>query len=155
MPNSALLCILLGTLCLSSPPSAPQDPAPAQPTGHLVLVITGDARQLLIEAAVRKPDPYGGVPKGLVSEYRLSIRDGKGAELGSYPLDLSHFDLDPANAGKPLRVTGCTFRSTTVALPVNVPDFPQASSIVILRGDRQVGAVAGAALQALLAGGGR
>jgi hypothetical protein len=155
MPNSALLCLLLGTLFLSSPPSAPQDPLPAQPAGHLVLVVTGDARQLQIEAAVRKPDPFGGVPKGLISQYRLSIRDGKGVELGSYPLDLSHFDLDPANAGKPLRVTGCTFRSTTVALPVSVPDFPQAASIVILSGERQLGATSGAALQALLAGGGR
>jgi hypothetical protein len=153
MQSTTLLCLgAFGALFLATP--VPQ-PLPQDPTGHLVLVVTGDARQLQIDAAVRKADPFGGVPQGLKSDWSLSIRDVDGKELGRYPLDLSHFDMDPANAGKPPRVLGDHFRSTAVALPVSVPDFPRADSIAILRGDVQLTAVSGAALRALLAGGGR
>jgi hypothetical protein len=158
MPRSVLPLAAFAALCLSlvPQPAAPQGPQkPQDPAGHLVLVITGDARALQVTAAVRKPDPFGGVPKGLKSDWSLSLRDAQGKELGSYPLDLSHFDMDPANVGKPPRVVGDTFRSTTVALPVNVPDFPLLDRIVILHGQQQLGAIDGTALRALLAAGGR
>ena len=42
-------------------------------------------------------------------------RDVTGMVLGSYPLDLFHFDLDEKNIGKPATVQGCEVRDAKIA----------------------------------------
>jgi hypothetical protein len=129
-------------------------PSSAQP-GHLVLVVAGNCQRLDVVAAVRKTDPFGGVPKGLTSNYELSIRDAQGQELGRFPLDLARFDLDPTHVGRGPTVQGDQVRSPQIALPVSVPDFAAADSIVVLHDQLPIAAVSGSTLATLLAIGGR
>lgn len=144
--------VVLGAVLLSVPAPRPMAQAP---TGHLVLVLVGDCQRLEITAAVRKPDPFGGTAKGLASDFRVQIADAQGSELGSYLLDLSRFDLDPAHLGLPDRSTGDVVQSSRIALPVSVPDFPQQDRITIWHGEQRIGELAGAQLQALLQAGGK
>lgn len=154
---SALLAGLSFVLAARSDGAA-SDPVlpPQQPVanGHFVLVVEGDRDQLGITAVSQKLDPWAGVPKGLTSAWSLSIRDAAGAELANVPLDLSKFDLDPAQKGKPLRVQGCIVKDSHVAMLANVPCFANAASYVFLRDKTAVGTVEGAAVRQL-AGGGR
>lgn len=135
-------------------PAAPTRSVSAAQAGHLVLVLAGNCQHLEVVAAVRKVDPFGGVPKGLTSSYELSIRDAAGQELGRFPIDLARFDLDPAHIGLQPAVNGDQVRTRDIALPVSVPDFPAAASIVVLHDQMPIGAVANGDLAALVALGG-
>ena len=134
-----LLGLLLALLCLlqgSAPP-----PLPPVVQGHLVLVIEGNAAALRVTAAAPKPDPWGGVPRGLESRHSIAILAADGSVLGSYPLDLSHFDLDPANIGTGPRVEGCQVVDTQVTALASVPRFRDAVGLVILHDGRAIGTV--------------
>ena len=132
-------------------PILPQQP---EANGHFVLVVEGDRDQLSVTAANHKQDPWAGVPKGLTSAWSLSIRDAAGAELANVPLDLSKFDLDPAQKGKPLRVQGCIVKDSRIAMLANVPCFANAATYTFLRDKTVIGTVEGATVRQL-AGGGR
>jgi hypothetical protein len=125
-------------------------PAPADPSGHLVLQIEGDARALHVTRITPKPDPSG--PQRLESEWRIVVFDAGGNELGRYPLDLRPFDLDPAHVGAPLRVEGCRIVETRVATLASIPHWPTAARLSIVQGDRVLGEVAPARYATLLAG---
>jgi len=125
----------------------------SEPTGHYVLVVEGTVKELRISGAVAKDTPAGGPAKPKPSEFRLSVRDQAGKELANVPVDLSAFDLDPANIGKPPKVTGCIVRSSRIGVLLNVPNFAEAAEYVILRGETRLGGLDAAGLRALLAGG--
>ena len=131
-------------------------PLPEQPeaAGHFVLVVEGDRDQLAVTHASHKADPWAGVPKGLLSDWTLSIRDAAGAELAVVPLDVSKFDLDPLRKGQPLRVQGCIVQDPHIVMLANVPCFAQAASYTFARGKTAIGTVDGATVRQL-AGGGR
>src|SRR5262245_4400495 len=65
-----------------------------EPTGHLVLIVQGDANELGVTGAVAKPAPCGAQPKGLKSDWEVRVLGPSGAVLHSQPLDLSGFDMD-------------------------------------------------------------
>lgn len=137
-----------GTSAAGAPPEAPQA------VGHYALVVEGDRDGLHITAAVAKADPWAGVPKGFLSTWSLSIRDAKGDELASVPLDLSKFDLSPQAKGLPRTAQGCIVIDSHVAMLANVPAFADAASYTFLRDRTEVGTVAGVTVRQL-AGGGR
>lgn len=138
------LALLAAVQPVSAPP--PQEP----PTGHLVLVVEGDVTALRVAHAVAKKDEWGGVPKGLRSEFALKAFDATGAEILSVPLDLSKFDTDPARVGGPVVVTGCEVRSPQIGTLVNVPALAQAARWEFSRGQKLLGAFDGAALERML-----
>lgn len=137
-----------GTSAAGAPPEVPEA------VGHYALVVEGDRDQLNITAAVAKADPWAGVPKGFTSNWSLSIRDAKGAELANVPLDLSKFDLSPQAKGRPRAAEGCIVIDSHVAMLTNVPAFADATSYTFLRDRTVVGTVDGATVRQL-AGGGR
>lgn len=143
-----LLGLVLVPLCLLQGSSAPLPQPPVQ--GHVVLVIEGDALSLRVTAAVPKTDPWGGVPRGLQSPWSIVVTAADGSILGSYPLDLSHFDLDPANVGNGPQVQGCRVVDTRVTALANIPRFRDAAALAILRDGRVVGTVTPAAYAELL-----
>lgn len=154
MPSASILLwgALLGALAFLPPTQA----IPVQdPTGHLVLVVEGDVHGLGITAVVPKPDPFGGVPKGLTSDWQLDVLAADGAVLGSYPVDLSQFDLDPTRVGKPPAVEGCIVRASRVGMLLNIPDFPGAAELRFTRKGEPKGGLDAAGLRRLRAGGGR
>ena len=85
------------------------------------------------------PKTSGYNPTRIDSPYQAVLFNRAGRQLGSYAIDLSQFDLDPARVGKPLRVTGCEVRDTKVAAIVNVPYLANARSIEIRRAGRRPG----------------
>ena len=139
MPKSLLGLLSLTLPCLLQGTALP--PAPPV-SGHLVLVIEGDARELQVTAVVAKSEPWGGTPRGLRSDYSIAVLAADGSVLGSYPLDLSHFDLDPARIGTGPRVEGCRVIDTRVTVLANVPRFRDASGLAILHGRTVVGSLA-------------
>lgn len=143
----------------AGPGSPPVQPAPPVADGHYVLVVDGDRNALTITHARHKPDPWAGVPKGLTSDFRLTVRDGAGAVLADVPLDVTPFLTGAADVGMPVRVEGCLVRDPHIAMLVNVPAFATAASYGFVRREPggamlQIGAVGGAAVREL-AGGGR
>ena len=124
---------VLGTLAL---PPRPTTPPP--PNGHLVLVIEGDAKGLEVTHVTAKADPYNRV-YGPKTSHEIALFDRNGTELGRYPLDLSKFDLDPANVGKPVRSEGCTIIESKVVMLTNIPWLPNTSYLEIRRGATKVG----------------
>ena len=54
------------------------------------------------------------------SPFEIDLFDGAGRLLGTYPIDLSRFDTDPARIGKPLRVEGCEVLDSSIVTIVNV-----------------------------------
>ncbi|HLQ37041.1 MAG TPA: hypothetical protein VK348_04530 [Planctomycetota bacterium] len=164
--SSILGCVaFVGALCLFLPTGTSAPPAgnagdplaqqPAEPTGHLVLVVQGDAHALRVTNVVAKTDPFAGVPKGLTSDWQLVIADAAGAELGRYPIDMAHFDLEPANVGRGRVVTGDVVRDSRVTLLLSVPDFAAAASMTFVHGQQQVGAVSALELRQLRLDGGK
>ena len=130
---------VFGTLALV--PRSPTIPDPAFPTGpngHLILLIEGDARGLRVTHITAKQDAYNPV-HGVTTPYRVVVHDKNHKVLGRYPLDLSRFDLDPKNVGKPLRVEGCEVIDTKVAMLTNIPWFANASFLEIERNGVSVG----------------
>ena len=131
---------VLGTLALVPRLTAPRLTAPrltaprvapiTGPTGHLILLIEGDARGLRVSHITAKKAPYNPV-RGAQTPYAVVVHDGNHKVLGRYPLDLSHFDLDAKNVGKPVRVQGCELIDTKVAMLTNIPWFPNASFLEI------------------------
>lgn len=142
-------------------PTAATPPVPLQlPTanGHYVLVVEGDRDALAITRAVAKADPWAGVPKGLRSDWQLTIRGGDGAVLATVPLDMSPFAVDAASRGT-TRVEGCIVRSGNIGMLVNAPAYATAATYTFTRagdagGSVVIGTASGAAVREL-AGGGR
>lgn len=137
---------------IAEPAVTPPVTLPA--AGHYVLVIEGDRTGLAITHASHKEADWGGVPKGLRSDWRLSIRDGKGTELQQVPLDLSAFDLRPERQGKGVQVQGCMVKDARVGLLASVPCVEGATTYVLLHGDVVVGSSTALRVHDL-AGGGR
>lgn len=133
-------------------------PEPPVADGHLVLVVEGDRSALTITAASAKTAPWAGVPKGLTSDWRLRIRDARGAALAELPLDVTAFAVGAAETGT-LRVEGCIVRDSRIAMLVNAPAFAQAASYeFVRRGEAPdawiaLGATTGDQVRALLGGG--
>ncbi len=105
-------------------------------SGHLILVVEGDATRLYVSHIAAKPAPYNPV-RNSESTWSVAVIGENGSELGRFPLDLSLFDLDPAHVGQPLRVEGDVVRDTRVATLVSIPRFAEAEELVF-RIDRQV-----------------
>ena len=124
---------VLGTLATVSRPTPVKGP-----TGHLILLIEGDAGGLRVTHITAKRDAYNPV-HGSRTPYQVVVHDATHKVLGRYPLDLSNFDLDPNNAGKPLRVQGCEVIDTKVAMLTNIPWFPNASFLEIQKSQVAVG----------------
>lgn len=125
---------------------------PPEAKGHWVVLVEGDARALGATALVTKPDPFGG--STVASDAAIVVRDAEGRELGSYPLDLSHFDLDPAHVGLATRVDGCAVRETKVSVLATLPAVPGAATLEFRRGERLLGGVDAEHFAKLLASGG-
>lgn len=138
----AALALAATTLLLGGGPQAahapntpPQDPlTPPRADGHYVLVVQGDRNGLTITHANRKVDPYAGTPKGLTSDWRLTIHDAAGALLADVPLDVSPFDTRPEAVGRGVRVEGCQVHDSHIAMLVNAPRFAEAASYRFARG---------------------
>lgn len=132
-------------------------PPPPVANGHYALVVEGDRDQLTIQHAVAKTDPWGGVPKGLDSAWRLRIHAGDEL-LADVPLDLTPFDTRPDRKGGAIQVEGCIVQDPRVAMLVSVPRFDAATSYTFVRReadrDVQLGVVEGGRVREL-AGGGR
>jgi hypothetical protein len=109
------------------------DPTPA--SGHLVLVVEGDAAGLRVTHITIKQVPYNPI-RGLDRPWSVALVRGDGLELGRFPVDLSRFDLDPAHIGQPLRVEGDVVWDTKVATIVNVPWFADAEQLVFRSQER-------------------
>lgn len=107
--------------------AAPIPPA----TGHLILQVEGDVRALQVVRITAKQDPCG--PARVASTFSVVILDAAERELDRVPLDLAQFDLDPAHIGQAPRVEGCVIKDTRIAALVNVPHYPTAARLVILR----------------------
>ncbi|MEM7205491.1 MAG: hypothetical protein AAF628_34865 [Planctomycetota bacterium] len=118
----------------------PQDPA-AVASGHLVLLVQGDARGLTVSHVFAKADPYAK-PRDRAEAHQVAVLDAAGRELGVYPLDLSPFDLDPARVGQPPRVEGDRVIATRVVALVNVPRLRDGVRLEIRRDRVVVGRVA-------------
>jgi hypothetical protein len=127
---------------------------PPDVRGHLILQTEGDARALDVTRITVKPDPFGHLA-GVQSEFAIELRDAAGRLLGSYPLELDRFDMDPAHVGRDLRVEGCVIVDTRVAALVNVPDFVAAAELRILRGAQVLGRVEPARLARMVVEGHR
>ena len=128
-----------------------QASAPRRDFGHLILQIEGNANALRVTRITPKKSGYN-TTKG-VSPYHIALLDAGGQVLGSYPLDLSMFDMNPAQVGKPLQVQGCAIRDTRVAALTNVPYLATASAIRILHGKRVLGVLNGTTYEKLVAQG--
>lgn len=153
--SCAAACALFAALPALSGGGAsatPADRPPAAGPGHLVLIVEGTVRALDITAAVAKPDPWGGVPKGLRSPFELRILAEDGGELAVLPLDLSAFDTDPESIGRPLVVQGCLVRDWRIGLLVSVPDFDAAARYRFERDGVAIGEVAGETVRQLRRG---
>lgn len=127
------IAAVLGTLALQ-----PKPKTPPPPKGHLVLVIEGDARGLEVTHVTAKADPYNRV-FGPKPAHEIVLYDRTGTELGRCPLDLSRFDLNPANVGKAVRSEGCTVIDSNVVMLANIPWLPDTSYLEIQKGATKVG----------------
>ena len=124
-----------------------------------MLVVEGNRNSLAITHAARKADPWAGTPKGLHSDWLLTIRDGAGAVLAELPLDMSPFAVGAAEQGQGTRVEGCVVREERVGMLVSAPAFATAASYTFSRSDAigervDVGSSDGDRVRTL-AGGGR
>lgn len=114
------------TTAAPTPPAAAIANAPP-PQGHLLLVVSGDRKQLSVDHVVAKPDPWQGTR--LDSPYRIRVVAIDGHVLGSYPVDLSAFDLRPDSAGRGIAVQGCKVVDTMVHALVSIPHHPDAARL--------------------------
>ena len=110
------------------------------PSGHLVLVVEGDAAELRVTHITRKQAPYNPV-RGSESSWSVAVLRGDGLELGRFPVDLSKFDLNPAHIGQPRRVEGDVVWDTKVATLVNIPWFADAEQLVFRQQGRVLSTV--------------
>ena len=109
--------------------------APAAPiaSGHFVLVVEGDRNGLAVTFARQKAARWAGVPKGFNSNWRVSIRDGNGAELVDVPLDVRPFATDAQSVGRAPRVNGCYVVESKIGLLLNVPAYAVAQTYEFTR----------------------
>ncbi len=117
-------------------PGEPASAAPPQPpvaAGHHVLVVEGDRNTLTITAASAKDAPWGGVPKGFTSDWRLVIADANGTPLAEVPLDVRPFATGVQQVGEPDHVQGCIVTSSRIGMLVNAPAFASAASLTFVR----------------------
>jgi hypothetical protein len=131
-----------------APPAAATAPL-HEPTGHLVLIVQGDANELRVTGAVAKATPCGAQPKAQ-SNWQVRVLGPGGVVLHSQPLDLSGFDVDPDHVGRPDQAVGCVVRSTHVAMLVNVPAFANATAIEFVCGGVRKGCCPAVELDNLL-----
>ncbi len=144
---SAILAVMLlsaGVVSLNTPAIS----------GHLLLVVEGDANGLRVTHITPKQDPHNPT-RGLDSEWSVAVLSFDGSELGRFPVDLSQFDLDPARVGQPLRVEGDVVWETQVATLVSIPYFANAEGLVFRRQRRVVSTVTAAVYSRLITGGNR
>ena len=147
------LCVVGGIYLRSRAPEASPRPATIPPRyGHLILHIEGSVRALSIEHITPKPSGYNVVRTQ--SPYTIELLDGTGTLLGSYPLDLSAFDLAPERVGAELRVEGCQVIDPNIVTLANVPYFETLASLRIRKGADVLGALGSADYFAMLAAGG-
>ena len=139
-------------------PSAPVTTLEARPPsaarrdfGHLILQVEGDANRLSVTRVTPKKSSYNRTSRP--SPFSIDLLDAAGQTLGSYPLDLSMFDLRPTRAGKPLQVQGCEVRDSRVAVLANIPYFANATALRILHGGRTLGLLDSTTYEQLIAQG--
>lgn len=144
---SAILAVML----LSAGVASLNTPAIS---GHLLLVVEGDANGLRVSHITPKQDPHNPT-RGLESEWSVAVLSFDGSELGRFPVDLSQFDLDPARVGQPLRVEGDVVWETQVATLVSIPYFANAEGLVFRRQRRVVSTVPAEVYLRLITGGNR
>ncbi len=122
----------------AAPAAASTPVAPPIANGHYVLVVEGNRQALTITAASAKADPWAGVPKGLTSDWSITIHDGRGDVLAEIPLDVSMFATEAAHAGRGVRVEGCVVKDPTIGMLANVPAFAAAASYTFSRSGEAV-----------------
>lgn len=146
-----IVATILAVMLLSAGVVSRKTPAMS---GHLLLVVEGDANGLRVSHITPKQDPHNPT-RGPESEWSVAVLGFDGTELGRFPMDLSQFDLDPARVGQPLRVEGDVVWETQVAILVSIPYFANAEGLVLRRQRRVVSTVPAAVYARLIAGGGR
>jgi hypothetical protein len=116
--------------------TAPVPPGPPK-YGHLIVQLEGNVHGLTVTWITPKTSGYNETR--IKSSFEVDLFDGAGAKLGTYPIDLSAFDTDPARIGKPLRVQGCEIRDSRIVTIVNVPYFKATASMRIRSGGIVIG----------------
>jgi hypothetical protein len=117
--------------------STPAPTTPIAANGHYTLVVEGNRNALAITTAVRKAEPWAGIPTGFTSKWQLQIHDAAGALLVAVPLDVTPFATEPQAFGRPATVEGCVVRDSRIGMLVNVPAYPTAHRYVFVRDDGQ------------------
>lgn len=103
---------------------------PTSSPGTWILQIEGDAATLAVNGASLKPFTYRA-PRGVTSDYRVSLVDSKGVVLATAPLDLSPFCMDPTHRGEVPHVRGDVVREHAVVITVKVPARADAAEVRI------------------------
>ena len=143
------------TVQVSPPVTAPAAPVA---NGHFVLVVEGDRNGLAVSFARQKAARWAGVQKGFNSNWRVSIRDGNGAELVNVPLDVRPFATDAQSVGQAPRVNGCYVVESRIGLLLNVPAYAAAQTYEFTRAGADgvkvaLGTMSGNAVRELARGG--
>ena len=147
--RSAAFASAFGALLLIA--ATAQDPSSEKPaSGHVVLVVEGNVKALRVTRAVSKQDEWGGVPKGLVSEFALVMQNGEGKEVQLVPLDLSKFETDETKIDSPVVVNGCEVKSPQIGALLNIPVVDGVATYRFVRGERTIGEVDAASMQRMI-----
>lgn len=147
------------TAPLAAPIALPAAPARPAAAGHYVLVVEGDRNGLAVTFASKKAARWGGVPKGFISNWHVTVLDANGEELATVPLDVRPFATSANALGKKAKVHGCIVVDSKIGMLVNVPAYAAAASYVFARTENDgsvttLGTTSGAKVREL-AGGGR
>ncbi len=140
-------------LCSARENTSPASPPPTPPEdiGHLILQVEGNVRALQVTHVSKKKSGYNR--RWDTSPYTVDLHDAKGNRLGSYPLDLSRFETNPLEIGKPVRVEGCEVRDSKIVTLINLPYLPEATSADIRHGDKLLGRLGPQRYRQMLAAG--
>lgn len=145
------LCLLVTLLAALAARAGQVGAEPSAPDGHLLLLVEGDAQALFVTTIVAKSESWS--ERSERSDTQVLVRDAEGKVLGQYPLDLSHFDLDPARVGMRARVDGCVVKETKVSIICSVPRWKEARVLEIRSGERLLGSVGAQRYAELVAAG--
>ena len=116
---------------------AAQPSKPAVEYGHLIVQLEGNVHGLNVTWITPKTTGYNKTR--VKSTFEIDLLDRAGAKLGTYPIDLTRFDTNPARIGKPLRVQGCEVLDSKIVTMVNVPFFANTASMQIRNGGMVIG----------------
>ncbi len=141
--GAAGVCAVVGSFALA-PADTPATPPALPKCGHLVLQLEGNVKGLKVTWITPKQSGFNRTKSK--SDFAVDLLDAAGRKLGTYAVDLSHFDTNPANIGKAIRVQGCEVLDSKIATIVNVPWFATLTSLQIRHRKKVIGTVGAAEL---------